>query len=194
MLCQYIYMHTNTAVVLQTALPSLRRRNCFIPGQLDTAHQIERLVIMQNNDIKVEFGIILQPYPHKNGDAFIKKISNYTSWIYFIEDSTCLDWKHSMEFFITNPNPLQHLKKSKIVRGWNEKFILFWSKVCTTKEAGVNNVHHYQVRVFTDKSGQISLNRHGKLGCFSNLVITTVRNNLLLIAWSIWFCIPSCCR
>lgn len=41
MLCQYIYMHTNTAVVLQTALPSLRRRNCFIPGLLDTTHCIQ---------------------------------------------------------------------------------------------------------------------------------------------------------
>lgn len=70
----------------------------------------------------------------------------------------------------------------------------FCSEVCTTKQAGISNVHHYQVRVSTDESGQISLNHHGKLGCFSNRVIAAVRNDLLLVAWSIWFCIPSCRR
>lgn len=68
-------MHTNTAVVLQTALPTLRRQNCFIPGLLDTTHCIQPKTPDRKtgSDIKMEFGIILPPNPHKNGIAFIKK-------------------------------------------------------------------------------------------------------------------------
>lgn len=45
--------------------------------------------------MKVEFGTIFLPYPHKNSKALVKKLSKYTSLKYAVEDSARLGWKHS---------------------------------------------------------------------------------------------------
>lgn len=37
--------------------------------------------------MKVEFGTIFLLYPHKNRKALMKKLSNYTSLKYAVEDS-----------------------------------------------------------------------------------------------------------